>query len=85
MTAYKNPWHDPIRGHDPAVYTTDAKAVPLDEFLMYQRIKGAPGRCCWDVVKDGVCIAQRAGRPKESQLEEFRGYAAHYAAHGQTR
>jgi len=79
-TTYRNPWHHPAHGYDPVVYMTDARAVPLGEFLMYQRIPGKPGRCCWDVVKDGVCIAQRAGRPGEDQLGVFRASATAIAA-----
>lgn len=57
--AYKNPWHTPGNAiYGPAMYTTDAKPFAHAGCLIYERI---PGRC-WDVVKDGVCKTQRAGR-----------------------
>jgi len=63
MAKYRNPWHKPHNdAYGPAFYQTDAKPIAHAGHLLYQRIPGPVGRCCWDVVKDGVCIAQRAGR-----------------------
>lgn len=62
MTAtYKNPWYDASRGHDPEFYTTEAKPREYRGYLIYNRIPGKPGHGCWDIVKDGVCVTQRAG------------------------
>jgi hypothetical protein len=55
---YRNSFYNPSHGHDPEFYETDAKPVEYQGCLLYQRIKG----CCWDVVKDGVCIGQYGGR-----------------------
>ena len=55
---YRNPWHKPGNpSYGPAEYQTDAKPVQYGGCLIYQRIPGH----CWDVVKDGVCLTQRAG------------------------
>jgi hypothetical protein len=58
MATYKNPWHkrfEPMYG--PAEYSTNVKPEEYKGFLIYERIDGA----VWDVVKDGACVAQRAG------------------------
>lgn len=59
MATYRNPWHCP---HDskygPAMYETNAKPVLYRGYEIYNRIPGA----VWDVVKDGVCVTQRAGK-----------------------
>ena len=47
MAEYRNSFYHPTHGHDPAVYTTDAKPVEYKGCLLYQRLKGV----CWDVVK----------------------------------
>ncbi len=52
MARYENPF-----GYGPAAYETHARPIEHAGCLIYQRIKG----CVWDVVRDGVCIAQRAG------------------------
>lgn len=58
MATYKNPWHKPTKPeYGPAMYSTDVKPVEYRGYLIYQRIHGH----VWDVVKDGVCITQRAG------------------------
>lgn len=58
MNSYKNPWHRPTQSHyGPAEYTTNAKPVEYRGYLIYERIDGH----VWDVVKDGVCVTQRAG------------------------
>jgi hypothetical protein len=55
---YSNPWHRPGLAHyGPAFYETDAKPVPWAGCLIYERVPGL----VWDVVKDGVCVAQHAG------------------------
>lgn len=59
MATYKNPWHTPGKDcYGPAMYQTDAKPFEHAGCLIYERI---PGRC-WDVVRDGVCQTQRAGK-----------------------
>jgi hypothetical protein len=57
MARYKNPWYHASHGHDPEYYETDVKPREYRGYLIYQRISGV----CWDVVKDGVCVTQRAG------------------------
>jgi hypothetical protein len=57
---YRNPWHqgaDKVNAYGPPLYTTDVKSKEYKGHLIYERIKGM----CWDVVKDGVCVTQRAG------------------------
>lgn len=55
---YRNPWYHPTRRETgPAVYCTDVTPVAYKDYLIYQRIAGH----VWDVVKDGVCVTQRAG------------------------
>ena len=53
VATYKNPWHSP-RGHDPDIYTTDARPIEYRGFLLYNRI---PGTVC-DVVKNGCAVRQ---------------------------
>ncbi len=58
MHSYQNPWHNPIKPeYGPAFYSTGAKPEPYMGYLIFQRIE----RVVWDVVKDGVCVTQRAG------------------------
>lgn len=55
---YSNPWYlagRPQQG--PSEYRTDAKPLEYRGFQIFERI---PGKC-WDVVKDGTCVTQRAG------------------------
>lgn len=55
---YRNPWHRPDKPHyGPEFYSTDAKPVEYRGFQIFQRVKGT-----WELVKDGVCLTQRAGR-----------------------
>lgn len=55
---YDNPWHRPGKSETgPAIYITDATPAEYRGYLIFQRIRGA----VWDVVKDGTCVAQRAG------------------------
>lgn len=55
---YANPWHKPHgKGYGPDVYRTDAKPREYRGYLIFERIPAV----CWDVVKDGVCVTQRAG------------------------
>lgn len=62
MASYTNHWHNPLNAiYGPAVYVTDAKPVLHAGCELYERIPGPVGRCVWDVVRDGVCIHQRAG------------------------
>jgi len=58
MAEYLNSFYNSVYGTDPRVYTTDAKPIEYKGCQLYQRIKGR----CWDVVRDGVCIGQYAGR-----------------------
>lgn len=58
MTTYRNPWHNPAHPNQgPRVYETDAQPIEYGGYLIYQRIPGV----VWDVVRDGVCVTQRAG------------------------
>ncbi|WP_301065318.1 hypothetical protein [Maricaulis sp.] len=52
---YLNPWHEAGR-YGPKYYTTEATPREYGGYLIFNRIPGV----CWDIVKDGVCIAQRA-------------------------
>lgn len=57
MATYTNPWHRPRQPmYGPAKFDTDAKPVEYRGHLIYQRLPQ-----CFDVVRDGGCIAQRAG------------------------
>lgn len=60
-STYRNPWYDSSKGHDPEYYVTEAEPREYRGYFIYNRIPGVPGRGCWDIVKDGVCVAQRAG------------------------
>lgn len=60
-TTYRNPWFKTSSGCDPEFYTTEAVGVACGEYMVYKRIPGPPGKCCFDFVKDGVCLHQRAG------------------------
>jgi hypothetical protein len=55
---YRNPWHKDNGSQGPKFYETDAKPFEHAGCLIYERLKGV----CFDVVYDGVCITQRAGR-----------------------
>lgn len=58
MARYRNPWHEPRDPrYGPAEYETDARPFAHAGCLIYERIAGR----CWDVVKNGVCVTQRAG------------------------
>src|SRR3990167_10685280 len=57
MTKYLNTWHRPNSNYGPRIYETEAKPVEYAGCLIYERIKGH----CWDIVKNGVCVHQRAG------------------------
>lgn len=55
---YRNPWFTEGKPHyGPEFFTTDAKPIEYRGFQIFQRVKGT-----WDLVKDGVCLTQRAGR-----------------------
>ncbi|SDF83107.1 hypothetical protein [Thalassobaculum litoreum] len=57
MANYRNPFHKPHdSSYGPAIYETDATPEEYGGYLIYRRLPN-----CWDVVKDGVCITQRAG------------------------
>lgn len=57
MATYRNPWHKTNGGYGPAMYETSAKPVVYGGYEIFERVAGH----VWDVVKDGVCITQRAG------------------------
>lgn len=59
LARYKNPWHKPFAQftNGPEFFETDKSPKEYGGFLIYERI---PGKCR-DVVKDGECVAQRAG------------------------
>jgi hypothetical protein len=59
MATYKNPWHTPGKDcYGPAMYQSDVKPFEHAGCLIYERIVGK----VWDVVKDGICQTQRAGK-----------------------
>lgn len=56
---YKNPWHKPEdRYSGPRLYECQYAPKEYKGYLIFERIYGT----CWDVVKDGVCVTQRAGQ-----------------------
>lgn len=56
-TTYRNPWHKPGRPeYGPEFYSTDRAPRKYRGYLIYHRLPEV-----WDVVKDGVCVTQRAG------------------------
>lgn len=50
-TTYLNPWDV-----GPEFYTTDVRPTEYRGYLIYHRLPK-----CWDVVRNGVCVDQRAG------------------------
>jgi hypothetical protein len=57
MAIYRNPWHKQGADHyGPAFYETEAKPIEYRGYQIYQRLPGAGV----DIVKDGVCVTQRA-------------------------
>lgn len=64
---YRNPWFTPGKAHyGPEFFSTDAKPVAYRGFQIVERIKGHS----WELVKDGVCLTQRAGRNGPKQLAD---------------
>lgn len=58
MATYTNPWYKPGKPeYGPPTYETRAVPMEYHGYLIYERIPGT----CWDVVKDGACVTQRAG------------------------
>lgn len=56
-TLYRNPWHKPGRPeYGPEFYSTDVAPKAYRGYLIYHRLPKV-----WDVVRDGVCVTQRAG------------------------
>lgn len=57
-TKYKNPWHTPGAAHyGPEFFSTDKKPTEYRGFQIFHRHAG-----CYELVKDGVCLTQRAGK-----------------------
>jgi hypothetical protein len=57
MATYRNPWHKPLQSiYGPAHFECTAAPAEHRGFLIYRRLPN-----CFDVVKDGVCLHQRAG------------------------
>lgn len=54
--SYKNPWYKENQHYGPEFYQTDIEPKKCGRALIFHRIKD-----CWDVVREGVCIAQRTG------------------------
>lgn len=70
---YRNPWRKPNGANGPEFFETTATPFEHAGCLIYERIPGV----CWDVVRDGVCLTQRAGRngAKEgAELAKANGY-----------
>lgn len=63
MTTYRNPWHKAGGDYGPSFYETEVTPREYRGYLIYNRIDGygVSGRGVWDVVKNGVCVAQHAG------------------------
>ncbi len=58
MATYTNPsYNRHLAMYGLEFYETDKKPESYRGYLIYQRIPGS----VWDVVKDGACVAQRAG------------------------
>lgn len=56
-TEYKNPWHDPeSKDYGPILYRSYCKPTEYKGYLIFHRIDPV-----FDVVKNGICICQRAG------------------------
>lgn len=53
---YKNTWHNPNNRNSKEFFDTDAKPVYYKGYNIFRRLPE-----CYDIVKDGVCIHQRAG------------------------
>lgn len=53
VSRYRNPWH---RSGEPEFYETTTKPVEYRGFQIFHRFGG------WELVKDGVCLTQRAGK-----------------------
>ena len=56
MVTYTNPWHIPGNFYSPKEFTRDIKPIIHAGCEIYKVNKDQ-----YDVVKSGVCIAQRAG------------------------
>jgi hypothetical protein len=54
---YTNPFHNPRIHESKPVLSCDREPTPYNGYLIYERHKGT----VFDVVKDRVCIAMRAG------------------------
>ncbi|CAD1792709.1 hypothetical protein AE929_09600 [Xanthomonas arboricola] len=83
---YLNPWHGKVAlsSECTPTFTTDSKPKQHRGFLIYQRVPGS-----FEVVKDGVCLTQRAGlhgalwaidnlidNPNDWQAQRMAGYLA---------
>ena len=52
---YRNPWS---HHSEPEFFSTTVKPVEYRGFKIFNRLGGIS----WELVKDGVCLTQRAGR-----------------------
>lgn len=80
QTSYVNPWFSKS-GNDPQIYRTDAKPTQYRGYQIFERLHGV----CWDVVKDGVCRTQRAGKSGaigyvDAVLDHPKSCDCHYCA-----
>ena len=73
MTTYKNPWHIKNGHQGPENYATDARPEYYKGYSIYNRIPGH----VWDVVKDDICITQRAGINGAKRAIDFLVYLLH--------
>lgn len=62
---YKNPWHKEsmLIEYGPSFYSTDVKPLEYRGYQIFERIKGSS-----DIVKDGICVTQRACTPLKAKL-----------------
>ena len=58
-TTYKNPWYDPKNPNSRTEFESDSEPTESNGCLIY--IRQEFGYPVYDVVKDGVCVAQRNG------------------------
>lgn len=56
---YKNPWFNTGKDNGPELFECDKDPVEYNGCLIYEREEF--GYKVFDVVKDGICVAQRAG------------------------
>ena len=60
---YKNPYHDPWKHYlGPEYYESNARPTKYGGYLIIRRLPQV-----WDIVKDGECVGQMAGKKKKKR------------------